>query len=46
MDTGSEGTLRASPMSVGDFEKELEALDEAIKTKPLSSVVEEEKFPS
>ena len=43
LDTGSECTLRASLMSEGGFEKELEALDEFIKTKPLSSVVEEGK---
>ena len=46
LDTGSEGTLRASPMSEGDFEKELEALDEIIKNKPLTSVDEEGKSPS
>ena len=34
------------PMSVIDFEKELEVLDEDLKSKPLASVVEEGKFPS
>ena len=46
MNTGSEGTLRASPTSEGNFEKELELLDEIIKIKPLTSVDEEGKSPS
>ena len=46
LDTSSEGTLQASLMPVIDLKKELEALEEDLKTKPLSSLVEEGKFPS
>ena len=45
LDISSEDTLQASPMFVGDIEKELKALDEDLKLKLPPSEVEERNPP-
>ena len=46
LDTSFEGTLQASPISMDDIEKKLEALDEDLNFKLLSNEAEEGNYPS